>query len=202
MFYLSFALITSVIPTGELQNDGEMYIYVQSNGIHTDVCLPTENEIVDWKAYIPQVPYDLSQGSEFITIGWGDKGFFLDTPEWSDLTFSTAFNAAFTPSPTAMHVKYSAEPAINENRVKVYLSKKQYKKMVDFIKNTFVEKDNSVVLIPNKGYTNYDNFYEAKNSYHLFRTCNIFTNQALKTAEIKTSVWALFPDGILRYLRE
>lgn len=202
MFYLCFALVTSIISTGNLKTEGEMYIYVQSNGVHTDVCLPTETGLINWREFIPTNVYNTSKGDNYITIGWGDKGFFLDTPEWSDLTFNTAFTAAFTPSPTAMHVKYSSEPTENDNRVKVFLDKDQYQKMIKFIKNAFVQRKGAVELIANKGYSDNDNFYEAKGSYHLFRTCNIFTNQALKEADIKTGVWSLFPDGILRHLRE
>mgnify|MGYP000924339919 CR=1 FL=1 len=72
--------------------------------------------------------------------------------------------------------------------------------MIKYIKSSFKLKEGAIEIIPNKGYSDHDNFYEAKNSYHMFRTCNIWTNEALKSAGVKTGVYALFPDGILKHL--
>ena len=55
-------------------------------------------------------------------------------------------------------------------------------------------------LIKGKGYSDYDNFYEANYNYHLFKTCNTWTNESLKVAGVKTSSLALFESGILRWL--
>lgn len=45
----------------------------------------------------------------YIAFGWGDKGFYLDTPTWADLKFSTAFKAAFWMGQSAMHTTYYRE---------------------------------------------------------------------------------------------
>ena len=44
--------------------------------------------------------------AEYLAFGWGDKGFYLDTPEWSDLKASTAFKAAFALGNSAMHTTF------------------------------------------------------------------------------------------------
>lgn len=199
-FYLIVTIYGAVIPTGELKKEGELCIFVQSNGIHTDVCLPTQSEDVNWTEFISTKDYSDTISHDFITIGWGDKGFFLDTPTWAELKVSTALNAAFLPSSTAMHVKYHSEPEVNETRKKVFLNRKEYQRMIKYIKSTFKKKGDKVDLIKGRGYTNADNFYEANDSYHMFRTCNRWTNEALKAANIKTGVYALFPDGILSHL--
>lgn len=193
-------LLGASITTGKLNKNEEIHIYVQSNGIHTDVCLPVKSDCIDWTDYIPTKDYTDQSHLEYIAIGWGDKGFFLDTPTWAELKVSTALNAAFLPSPTAMHVAYSDTPEVSENRKEVTISKSDYRKMISYIKESFKLKNNQVDLIPNRGYGNRDNFYEANNSYHMFRTCNIWTNEALKSAGVKTGIYALFPDGILKYL--
>lgn len=200
--YLIISITGGIISTGQLKKNGDLYIYVQSNGIHTDICLPVRSEQINWRKFIPEKHFPKNKHFEYITIGWGDKGFFLDAKEWSDLTFSTAFNAAFLPTPTLMHIKYGKEPKITEQRKKVYLNKKDYYRLIRFVKKSFVRKDNQLNLINGKGYTDSDNFYEAHNSYHMFRTCNIWTNEALKIAGIKTGVYALFPNGILSHLDE
>lgn len=199
VFYYTFSIYGGVIPVGELKSEGDICIYVQSNGIHTDICLPTVTEEVNWLDFIPSESFK-SESFEYTTIGWGDKGFFLNTPTWAELKVSTAINAAFLPSPTAMHVWYDEEPEIDETRKKVWISKLAYKHLVFFVKKSFRLKNGDVDLIPNRGYTDRDNFYEAYNSYHLFKTCNSWTNDALKSANVRTGILALFPDGILSHL--
>jgi hypothetical protein len=51
---------------------------------------------MDWGKELPfdntiSKRYDFS----YVSFGWGDKGFYLDTPSWAELQPSTAFVAAF-----------------------------------------------------------------------------------------------------------
>ncbi|MBK6524624.1 MAG: DUF2459 domain-containing protein [Crocinitomicaceae bacterium] len=64
----------------------------------------------------------------------------------------------------------------------------------------FQKTDGDIDLIANRGYWHNDNFTKPKGSYHLFNTCNAWTNEALKVAGIKTAWLALFPDGIMKHL--
>lgn len=198
--YAIIAVLGAVIPTGHVPKDGEVVIYVQSNGVHTDVCFPSINDDMDWTKFIQPEEFTDNRQIDYITIGWGDKGFFLDTPTWADLKTSTAINAAFLPSPTAMHVWYTGEPILTDSRRRVSISRENYRKMVKYAKSYFKRKGNDVQLIPNSGYTQRDNFYEAFGNYHCFNTCNSFTNGVLKQGGVRTGVLALFPDGILRHL--
>lgn len=126
----------------------------------------------------------------------------MNTPEWKDLTPKTAISAILLPTPTAMHVAYEGSPMEFERCVKVKLSKVQYKRLVSYVKGSFRRERGKVQLIPNKGYGPNDNFYESHRSYHAFRTCNTWTNRALKRAQVKTGVLAIFPEGVLRHLRK
>lgn len=186
--------------TGSLSRNEELYIYVKSNGVHTDICMPAETELCCWTSFVPLEDYPDVSNFDFFTVGWGDKGFFLDTPEWSDLTVSTAVNAAFLPSSTAMHVDYGVEPEESAYCRKVYITKDQFIRIEKYIKASFLQSENGVLLIQGKGYGTSDNFYEARGSYHLFNTCNTWVNHALKEAGINTSVFAALPDGIMNHL--
>lgn len=201
LIYLDLVIIFSAIPvSGDELTDG-VKIYIKSNGIHTDVCVPVINEYKDWRDFVPVEHFPKVKEHHYISMGWGDKGFFLDTPTWADLTFSTAFNAAFLPSPTAMHVQYlESEPILSESTKRKFVSPKRYLKLVEFISDSFQKRNGEIDLIANKGYWQNDNFYEAKGSYHLFNTCNAWTNEALKVAGIKTVWLALFSDGIMKHL--
>tara|TARA_B110000037_G_C17016464_1_gene463499 strand:- start:359 stop:655 length:297 start_codon:yes stop_codon:yes gene_type:complete len=97
----------------------------------------------------------------------GRQRFFLDTPSWNELKASTAINAAFLPSLTAMHVTYFLRKPIESQSIKkCVIIKEKYTELIEFIKQSFViNPDMRPQLIPNVGYTSMDNFYEAKGSY-------------------------------------
>ena len=51
--YLTISIYGAVIPVGSLYNEGDITIYVQSNGVHTDVCLPVRTAQMNWLEFIP-----------------------------------------------------------------------------------------------------------------------------------------------------
>ncbi|GAB5418548.1 MAG: TIGR02117 family protein [Crocinitomicaceae bacterium] len=199
--FVLIAFYGEAIPTGELPTEGEIPIYVRSNGIHTELILPTETPVIDWKEIIAPEDFGDSISHDYLVMGWGDKGFYMNTPEWSDLTAKTAASALLLPTSTAMHVAYREVPEENADCIKLMISKQQYAKICSFAKESFIMKDAKAELIPNKGYGVSDNFYEANNSYHLFRTCNTWTSNALKHAGIRTSALAVFPNAVMGHFR-
>lgn len=201
-FYVVFALFGMMFPCGSCDHKGEVSIFIRTNGVHTDVCLPTKTPHKDWLATIDLTAYEDQSQSDYVAIGWGDKGFFLDTPTWAELKASTAFNAIFLPSPTAMHVEFIDRPAVSEVTREVKISKESYHKLITFIESAFDKKDDKIQLIPGHSYGMKDNFYEAKGSYHLFNTCNVWANDALKSANIRTAIFSVFPQGNIMHLSE
>lgn len=54
----------------------------------------------------------------------------------------------------------------------------------------------------NAVYGKTDAFYEAKGKYSLFKTCNTWTNNALKASEQRACVWTIFQSGIFYQLNK
>jgi uncharacterized protein (TIGR02117 family) len=174
-------------------------IYIRSNGVHTDVIVPARNEVIDWTKMIDTTEFKKMNNSiHYISFGWGDKGFYLNTPDWADLKFSTAFNAMFMLSTTAMHVAYQDRvPTLTTNTRKIIITREQYLQMCTFINKSFQQNEGKVMLIKDHHYEGVnDNFYEAKGTYSLFYTCNTWANNTLKSAGIKTAHWAPFDKCI------
>lgn len=195
VIYLLTAWICSNISTSSNNaKTGELYeIYASSNGVHSDVIIPVEllKESFSGLGYKTQPKY--------IAFGWGDKGFYLNTPTWGDLTFSTAVNAVFFKSPTAMHV--TEHTNIGSNWKKVEVDNFQLIALINFIQNSFeFNSNNEFIKITSYSYDSNDTFYEAKGSYSCIRTCNTWTNEAMKKANIKTAIWTPFDWGILKHL--
>lgn len=200
--YGALYLSGAVFNNGEEIPNGDVPIFVRSNGVHTDLCLPVKYNELYWGDFIPLEDFANGSNCQYLAIGWGDKGFYIDTPEWDDLTLGTALTAVFLPSETAMHVSaLSYKPQINKKCALVNLNETNYALMVDYVRRSFTKKENKPVLIQGAGYSKYDQFYEANGNYHLFKTCNTWTNEALDISGVPTGWYALSAEGIMRHLQ-
>jgi len=173
-------------------------IYLRSNGVHTDIVMPIKDSLQDWTGKInPALTKSKRTDFRYVAIGWGDKGFYLDTPTWGDLTFKTAFNALFYLSSSAMHVTFYDEMKEGEHCKKIYVSKTNYQKIISYIESSFDKNEaGDYVYIENASYGNRDVFLEAKGRYSFLYTCNTWTNNCLKAGDQKACLWTLFDTGI------
>jgi len=179
----------------------EVTIYIKTNGMHTDIVVPVRNQLIDWGHIIPY-HNNISQDTtyNFLGIGWGDKGFFLDMPTWDDITFSLAFHAAFWLNSTAMHATYYKEMFESETCRPINISYEQYGRLVAYIIDRFKTDDEGCFInIPtNAQYGLTDAFYEAKGRYNLFYTCNTWTNSALAACGQRHCLWVISGKGVFR----
>lgn len=180
-----------------------MAIYVRTNGVHTDLVLPVKTEIKDWTAFVNPADTKLGNANyKYVSFGWGDKGFYLQTPNWSDLTFKTAFRALFFLSTSAMHVSFHQRVNENADCHKVCISRQNYSKLAGYIEKSFQTQHNGPQRIAGAAYWDNDAFYEAKGVYNLFFTCNTWTNTALKEAGLKACLWTPFQGDIMRLYKQ
>ena len=200
LIYAILIFFTSIISVNENNEntDKNIPIYILSNGVHTDIVLPLKNEIKDWSTAILYTNTKAKDSTlQNLAFGWGDKGFYLDTPTWADLKASTAAKAVTGLSSSAMHVTFYGNLKENESCKKFFISESQYQKMITYIENSFsLDKANKIQRIGTHSYGKYDIFYEAKGSYNLFYTCNTWANQALKAGNQKAALWTVLDKGI------
>ncbi|MCX8533016.1 TIGR02117 family protein [Chryseobacterium luquanense] len=204
-----YALLGYLLPFIEVsaKEDGEkkeIPIYIYTNGVHTDIVMPVKNDFHDWSTKIPFANTKSKKNDyQYIGIGWGDKGFYLDTPTWADLKFSTAFNAAFWLSDSAMHCSYYNKMTVADDCKMMMISKSQYKELVKFIDKKFDKDANgNYVLIPTKAvYSDNDAFYDAQGKYSFLNTCNTWANDALKSAGQKAALWTPSDYGIFLHYK-
>jgi uncharacterized protein (TIGR02117 family) len=204
LLYLAIAIVLTIIPSKHIdQVESDITIYIRTNGVHTDFVLPTNRSEIDWFQYIKAGDFKQVVDPTYITFGWGDKGFYLETPEWSDLKASTAFKALFFLSSTAMHVSFlSSEPALDKDCKKLVVSEYQYSKLIEYIISSFKRNNaGEFILIPDKGYGDNDNFYEANGTYSFIKTCNTWLNNGLKQIGVKTAIWTPFDKCVFYHLK-
>lgn len=194
--YFLIALFFSYLPTHppEHKCHEKNRIYLNTNGVHVDFIVPAEHINQTLLNQLQPLP-----GTQFVAFGWGDRNFYIETPEWSDLTLPVAFNALFMKSESAMHVTfYKWQP---DTWISLDLCDQQLKALIVYIESTFL-KDNSGKLLKMdfEGYNDNDRFYDAKGSFTLFNTCNVWVNRGLKSVEVKTAVWTPFDFGVLHHI--
>ena len=200
LIYTIVIFFTSIISVNENNSDTNKIVpvYILSNGVHTDIVLPLKNDIKDWSTKISYLDTKAKDSTrQNVAFGWGDKGFYLDTPTWADLKTSTAVKAVTGLSSSAMHITFYGNLKEDENCKKFFISKSQYQNMIDYIENSFtLDTKNKFQRIGTHSYGKYDIFYEAKGSYNLFYTCNTWANQALKAGNQKAALWTVLDKGI------
>ncbi|ASZ09885.1 TIGR02117 family protein [Chitinophaga pendula] len=205
ILYLLAAFGLSAITVAKEGNTAEeVPIYLLTNGVHTDLVVPVWHAACDWSQFTPfENTLARDSSASYVAFGWGDKGFYLHTPTWADLTFATAFKAAFNLSSAAMHVTYY-HPLLEDSTCKrLFISNEQYARLVTYIKSAFtLDSSGHTILIPTDAvYGRTDAFYEAKGSYNLFYTCNTWANNGLKACGQTAAWWTPFDTGIFRHYK-
>ncbi|HSP12289.1 MAG TPA: TIGR02117 family protein [Salegentibacter sp.] len=198
--YILAAIFGMLIPVNsDFQETNEgVEIYLQTTDVHTDIVVPLRNELKNWEEDI-SLQHSLSGVPEarYISFGWGDLEFYRNTPLWEDLTFKTGFRALFLKSQAALHLNFIEEPPSGEETITIKISRNQYLKLTAFLEDSFeFDAQGNVQPIRGLHYTNRDAFYKAKGSLSLFKTCNTWTNNALKASGLKACLWTPFPEGI------
>ena len=198
LIYFLTAIVLSIIPkvpnTTICNQDSK--VYVSSNGVHLDFIIPTDILPPDLYQQL-----DLSRNTTHVVFGWGDRDFYINTPTWNDLKFSTAFKALFMSTESAMHV------------VEVEHTRSRWKQLnichhqVDLLNQYIVESfrksaDGSFIEIPATSYGDRDKFYEATGRFNCLQTCNHWVNNGLKAAQLPAAIWSPFDQGVLYQLRK
>lgn len=205
LIYLLSAYCLSRIGVDEEPNaKDEVTIYIKTNGVHTDIVVPVKNEQKDWSKDV-KFEHTISKDTtyRYLGMGWGDKGFYLETPTWADLKASVAFKAATGLSTTATHATYYNSMTEDETCKKILISQEQYGRLIAYIDKSFQKDQNgqNIYIKTNANYGRDDAFYEADGSYSMLHTCNTWTNKALKSCGQKCCFWTPFDSGIFLHYK-
>ena len=200
-----FVLVAGLIPVNNhfVPVEDGVTIYLVSNSVHADLIVPVENEVVDWRDDFADTEFlaDPMQKSH-VAFGWGDRGFYLETPTWNDLKFSTAANALFWPSDTCIHVDFTNLNEYSQPPASLTLSREQYEQLIQFIRDSFVTDHENIKQIKGHQFGSTDAFFEAKGTYHALNTCNSWVGRALKSSGVSVPLLTPLPKTPMLYLPE
>ncbi len=195
ILYIIISLIFSAITIDRKIEDHQVSdktIYLSTNGIHLEIVIP-KNDIDSL------LLHGINQGTSdnYLSFGWGDENFYLNTPTWGDLNFNNALKALFFSKAALIHVtRYKSK---HDNWVEIKISETELEQLNAYLQNTFrTNKNGMKVILENQGYSSVDDFYKAKGSFSYLRTCNTWVNSGFKQSGLEACLWTPFDFGLLR----
>lgn len=203
----SLALILGVFtPTKwvyQRQRDCAVPIYVSSvNHFHAEIIVPVHHPAYDWRQHLPlQQLGPNADRYQYLSFGWGDRAFFMNA-SYDPVTF---FDVLFLPGPTVMHVWGHPATALELGSAftvkKLYLSQAEYLQLAKFILKSFQYDGQGKTRYLRQGLYPDSGFFEAEGTYSILRTCNVWTADALRQADINTPLWAALAPAIMMQLK-
>ncbi|MCF6242005.1 MAG: DUF2459 domain-containing protein [Bacteroidales bacterium] len=194
IIYLIISLILTeiTIDRRDTFSISNKFIFLYSNGVHLEIILPKKDihpKLLEGLIHL--------ENENYLSFGWGDENFYINTPTWNDLTFSNAFHALFLKSSTLMHVtRYKHK---QNDWVKIPVNENELKKLNEYISNTFKkDKNGNKIILKNIAYTRTDNFYKAEGSYSCFKTSNTWVNSGFINSGLKSCFWTPFDFGLIK----
>lgn len=162
--------------------------------MHSDIIIDIDDLDKNWSKLLPRVIKNRQRG--YLSFGWGDRDTYLNTPNWSDLEFYTAIKAIFVNTPSVMHVEYYSRIHRYKYLKEIKITKPQLQK----IEKTILESFGGVPTFTNRGYGYNDKFYDSPYKYNLIHTCNTWTGDTLRDANITMSYWTPISYNVINAL--
>ncbi len=196
LLYVAAGLIGGAVPVnwGWRPPEKGVRVFVESNGVHTGIVVPKVAAGIDWRdlARPEHLADPRYAGHPYLSFGWGDRAFYLETPRWADVKLATVVAAATGSGDTLVHLDHLPLPRVGPDVRSVMLRPDEYRRLAAFIRRTLADRPRV-----HRGYGPYDAFYTARGRYSARRTCNSWTGEALAHAGVRVGWWTPFPETVL-----
>jgi uncharacterized protein (TIGR02117 family) len=189
----------SAVPrnSGWTEPEQGVEIMVESNGVHTALVLPLVTAEKDWRvAFPPSVLPEADRPYTHISVGWGEREVFLNTPTWADLSPITVLRIIGAGGDGLLHLAYYVHPAPDGDMRPLRITREQYARLA-----ASIEKLAPGPMVSRyRGYDANDVFYDAPGRYTAANTCNQWTSDMLAAAGVRTGWWTPFAGGVMKWV--
>lgn len=204
LIYGLAAWLLNLVPRDTIDVQDSSYRYFAcDNGVHVDLVLPVVGGGRDWRDFFPPQHFsgDVA-GASFLSLGWGAEGFFATTPRWRDIRPGPVIKALFWLDRSVLHVTYHGDPAGAANCRPLASDAAGQARLFAFIDATLALENGRPQPIALPGYGPVDAFYAAEGRYSLFRTCNVWSSDALYAAGQPMSLWSPFSFQVMELIQK
>jgi uncharacterized protein (TIGR02117 family) len=186
------------------EGDCNYRIYVAGDTMHTNLVVPVQTSVFDWNKHLDlqTIGGTGSEKYQYLQFGWGDRIFYMETPSWDRMNISSALRALLLQNPSALFVKgHTAVPHYPGEELKcIKLSKADYLALMNFIDASFQTNLQGQKLRLGSGQDGASGFYAANGKYSLLKTCNSWTADGLRAANVNTPLWGGLAPAVMRHL--
>lgn len=179
-------------------------VYITTNGLHTDVWLPSQ---VPLGADSAVQPLDSLLGLPpgppgYRVLGWGHRAFYLAGPQPDEVRFYFFGLRLLVPSRSSLRVNCLAgPPAVGPTARRLVVGPNQLADLVAFMQRTLGTANGAEAQPIAQPSPLPGQFYESPLRYHAFYTCNHWTTQCLATLGASRPLWSPMAWGVMWQLR-
>jgi uncharacterized protein (TIGR02117 family) len=194
---LLFCLACScAIPAAEVQLHGKAEpvrrIFVTRAGWHSGIVIKradlSERDLPELRDF---------PDADYLEFGWGDWDYF----QAPDPGIGLALKAAFWSSGSVLlvvGVKGAVEKHFSGSEiVEIGLADQPFRQLVDFVSRTFSRPRPALAAEARPGLDASSRFYRAQGRFYLFRTCNTWVAEALRSAGLPIAASTLTAEGLM-----
>jgi uncharacterized protein (TIGR02117 family) len=198
--YLLAAWIGSSIPRNgdwHQPESGGVVIAVETNGVHTALVMPLVTPAKDWRKTFPLA--DVARPNRpytHVSISWGEREVFLDTPTWWDLSPLLVLKILTKGGEGLEHVAFYVRPGASETMRPIRITDAQYTRLVQAIEARLPQGQ---PLVKHAGYGGSDVFYDAGGRYTAVNTCNQWTGNRLADAGVRVGRWTPLDSSVMKW---
>ncbi len=182
-------------------------VYLSGDFVHTNLILPVRAGTFDWESYLSPGEFGARPGElRYFSFGWGDRDFYTQTPTPQDFRLSTAIKALFWPTPSVMYVRGYRHIAPDSSQFEgigvkpLVLSEAQYQRLARRVLASFQKAGRGEQVVARAKVRDFPgNFYEATGTYWVLRTCNDWTAETLRIADVNTPLWSGLAGAVLHH---
>jgi uncharacterized protein (TIGR02117 family) len=173
-------------------------ILLLSGPIHTDIAIPLDDRLRTSFSFLEDAGIPVSDpAAQWLIFGWGGRSFYLETPTWADLKPMPVLRA-LTIDGSVMHVDVAGGISETHPAVTVLnVDGGRFEQLLGFINDSFIRENGAVVPVGDRGYGDYDRFFEAKGYFNALFGCNTWTAAALRTGGLRTGLWNPLPQTLV-----
>lgn len=171
-------------------------IYLVAHEEHTGIAVP--------RAKIPAELWPESRDfprADFLEVGWGDRDYY----QGRDQGVGGTLSAAFVPTPSVLHVVGVRGPPARYFRasevVELTLSREGFERLIRYVHDAYERAGAAPVASVGPGLYGDSRFYPGRESFHIFRTCNVWTARGLRAAGLPIED-SITRDGLMTQARE
>jgi uncharacterized protein (TIGR02117 family) len=191
LYFLIAHFLTFFIQKEEDKKGKNKEVYILYNTMHSDIVLAIKS-IKNKNLQAKLQPF-IRNRKGYLAFGWGDKETYLNTPTWEDISLSTSLKALFINTPSLMHLSYIPDIHRYTKIKKINVSSEQ----LDALEKTLFKSFTQDTDKQYKGYGRDDLFYPSIYTYNLFHTCNTWTGDQLREANVSMSYWTPLSSNVI-----